>query len=318
VSRTSFIVIFKPFVQAGKHRDKEKMGSGLGLAIVNHLTQLMGGTVTVASVIGQGSAFHLRFPDVEVSARLPTLERRGSESAADFNELRPAKILVVDDNEINCRLVGGMFEDSHHHLEYGADGRDALEKTRTLRPDVVLLDIRMPNMDGYEAADEIRKMPGLALLPIIAVTASTLIDDEKNLGGRFNGFLRKPFTRRELLDQLGQFIPRTRQNSAGAGAPFSVSVNGSLPRTPEWRGLAMQLRSLEGLEWPGVRDGLAVNETHAFARKLEALAREIPCEPLQAYSEMLVHHADNYAVDALEKHLQEFPALIERIERSSV
>ena len=83
--------IFKPFVQAGAHRDKEKQGTGLGLAIVKRLTEAMGGTVTVASVVGQGSAFHLRFPDVAVSARLPAADQPGSKGPADFNRTAPGQ-----------------------------------------------------------------------------------------------------------------------------------------------------------------------------------------------------------------------------------
>ena len=83
-----------------------------------------------------------------------------------------------------------------------------------------------------------------------------------------------------------------------------------------WHGLATQLRGLEVQEWPGVRDSLAVNEAREFARKLEALARETNCGPLLVYSESLAVHAEAYAVDRMEKQLQQFPALIEQVERA--
>jgi signal transduction histidine kinase/ActR/RegA family two-component response regulator len=304
--------IFKPFTQAGKHRDKEKTGSGLGLAIVNRLTLLLGGTVTVASVIKQGSAFHLRFPNVPVSVRLPQADPAEENEVVDFNQLRPAKILVVDDNETNCQLVGGMFAGSHHSLDYGADGREAVEKARLSKPDLVLLDIRMPNMDGREAVEEIRKTPGLELLPIIAVTASTILEQRQDLKERFSGYLRKPFTRHELFTELSHFLPKVK-NSSEAAAP---SVNHSVPVSGAWFGLVTQLRGLEVQEWPDVRDSLAVNETREFARKLEALARETDCGPLLVYSESLARHAEACAVEPMEEQLQQFPALIERVERA--
>ena len=80
----------------------------------------------------------------------------------------------------------------------------------------------------------------------------------------------------------------------------------------------MQLRKLEIQEWPGVRDSMAISAAGAFARKLESLARQASCEPLLTYAETLAHFADTYAVDMLEKRLQEFPAMIERIERSGL
>ena len=305
--------IFKPFVQAGAHRDKEKMGTGLGLAIVQRLTQLMGGTVAVASVIGQGSAFHLRFPGVPVSARLPSADQPDLTGAPDFNELRPAKILVVDDNEQNCSLIAGMFISSHHKLEFGTDGREAVEKAQTFRPDVLLMDIRMPNMDGREALEEVRKTPELQLLPVIALTASNLLDQEKALQEKFNGYLRKPFTRRELFDELAHFLPR-REKDKSPSAVIAPPAGSSPPAADAWPALAAKLRILEAQEWPGLRDSVAVNETRAFAHKLDALARATHCEPLLTYAEALAHYADIYAVDALEKHLQQFPAMIERVE----
>ena len=120
--------IFKPFVQAGAHREKEKQGTGLGLSIVKRLTEIMGGTVTVASVLEQGSAFHLRFPNVPISMRLPASEKPSLNGEVDFNELRPATLLVVDDNETNCQLMAGMFAGTHHRLIFGSSGEEAVAK----------------------------------------------------------------------------------------------------------------------------------------------------------------------------------------------
>ena len=306
--------IFKPFVQAGAHRDKEKTGTGLGLAIVQRLTRLMGGTVTVASVVGQGSAFHLRFPDVSVSVRLPKPDLAQVDGVTDLNELRPAKILVVDDNEQNCNLIAGMFVSTHHQLEFGTDGREAVEKARRFQPDVVLMDIRMPNMDGRQALEEMRRTSALQLLPVIAVTASNLLDEEKVLKETFNGYIRKPFTGRELFNELAHFIPRREKDQTTVPERPPPTTH-SQTVTDSGAGLMAKLRMLETQEWPGLRDCLTVNETRAFAQKLKTLAHETPCEPLSVYAEALAFYADTYAVDALEKHLQQFPALIASLER---
>lgn len=315
IPRNKLDAIFKPFVQAGVHRDKEKAGTGLGLAIVQRLTRLMGGTVAVASVPGQGSAFHLRFPDVPVSARLPILDQADSDGVTNFNELRPAKILIVDDNEQNCNLVAGMFLGSHHKLEFGIDGREAVEKALSFRPDILLIDVRMPNVDGRQALEEVRKTPDIQLLPVIAVTASNLLDEQKDLQEKFSGYLRKPFTRRKLFNELAQFLPRSdRSENSSPSTIRSGLVPSNAADT--LAGLMAKLRTLEADEWPSLRDSVAVNETRAFASKLENLAREHNCEPLLTYAEALAHYADTYTVDALEKHLQQFPGLIERMDNA--
>ncbi len=307
--------IFKPFVQAGAHRDKERQGTGLGLAIVRRLTEAMGGTVTATSVMGQGSAFHLRFPEVAISARLPATQQPSPSAAeCNFNTLRPSTVLVVDDNEINCHLVAGMFAGSHHNLVFGISGREAVTKARELKPDIVLLDIRMPGMDGREALAEIRRSPGLELLPVVAVTASSLINEETELKEQFSGYVRKPFTKHELFDELAQFLPQHLQPSPGTDAgstPGSELEAARSSRTPPK--LLAELRRLLVEEWPAVRDSMAINETKMFARKLEALGQQWQCERLTHYAGLLIRDADDYAVVSLEKRLADFSNLVEQL-----
>jgi signal transduction histidine kinase/CheY-like chemotaxis protein len=302
--------IFKPFVQAGEHHEKEKQGTGLGLSIVKRLTEMMGGTVTAASVPGQGSAFSLRFRDVAVSARLPANERLETGRAVDFNELRPATLLVVDDNEINCQLVAGMFSGTAHQLVFGTNGFEAVTKAREIKPDVILLDIRMPGMSGREALAEIRKIPGLEVTPIIAVTASSLMSEEQDLKMRFTGYVRKPFSKRDLFDELAQYLMRqTKEQRAQSAMP-------ELPAGPVTPELVAELKRLLREKWPAVREGLAVNETKSFAAALETLSQRWKCPPLRSYAQTLTQLAEAYAVVDMEKQLQAFPELVEQLEQS--
>jgi signal transduction histidine kinase/CheY-like chemotaxis protein len=299
--------IFKPFVQAGEHHEKEKQGTGLGLSIVKRLTEMMGGTVTAASVPGQGSAFSLRFRDVAVSARIPASERLETGRAVDFNELRPATLLVVDDNEINCQLVAGMFSGTAHQLVFGTNGYEAINKAREIKPDVILLDIRMPGMSGREALAEIRQIPGLEVTPIIAVTASSLMSEEQDLKMRFTGYVRKPFSKRDLFDELAQYLMRqTKDQRTQSIAPESPAG----PVAPE---LVAELKRLLREKWPAVREGLAVNETKSFAAALDTLSQRWKCPPLRIYAQTLAQLAEAYAVVDMEKQLEGFPALVDRL-----
>jgi signal transduction histidine kinase/CheY-like chemotaxis protein len=306
--------IFKPFVQAGAHRDKEKHGTGLGLSIVKRLTEMMGGTVTAASVVGQGAVFRLRFPHTAISARLAAGEQKRTEDAQDFNELEPATVLIVDDNEENCELLAGMFADSHHKLAFGANGLEAVGKARALRPSLILLDVRMPGMDGREALAEIRESPGLELVPVIAVTASALREDENRLRKKFNGYLRKPFSKHELFIEVSQFLARRAGTGPGAegGGPSSATDSAAKAPflTPPELGAELRRLSLE--EWPAIRDGLAINATKAFAQKLERLAGQWTCPALFRYAQTLARHADNLEVVELEQQLHEFSSFLEQ------
>jgi signal transduction histidine kinase/CheY-like chemotaxis protein len=311
--------IFKPFVQAGAHREKEKQGTGLGLSIVKRLTEIMGGTVTVASVMGKGSAFHLRFPNVAISARLATVEKLSEAGEINFNEFPPSTVLVVDDNETNCQLIAGMFGGSHHHLVFGASGEEAVDSAREIRPDAILLDIRMPGMGGRAALEAIRQTPGLELTPVIAVTASSLLEEENPLKERFSGYLRKPFTKRELFDELAGFLPRqvkTETSKVGVVEPAKVtSPAPAIESVP--KELLTQLRLLLVEPWPSIRDSVAVNESRIFAQGLEGLGQRWQCQPLIAYARRLLQDANNYAVTDLEKHLGEFSALVEQLAKNT-
>jgi len=305
--------IFKPFVQAGAHREKEKQGTGLGLAIVKRLTELMGGSVTVASVPEQGSAFHLRFLNVPISTRLPASEKSVANGEVNFNELRPATLLVVDDKEMNCQLIAGMFSGSHHRLVFGSSGEEAVAKARELKPDLLLLDLRLPGMDGDAALAEIRRTPGLEFLPVIAVTASGLASEDDARKERFSGYVRKPFSKRELFQELADFLPRQAQTESRAET-VAAGATDPAPTAVAPKELISQLRGLLAEPWPVIRDSVAVNESREFARNLAVLGQRWQCEPLDRYAQKLLRDAENYAVTDLEKHLGEFSALVEQLD----
>jgi len=308
--------IFEPFVQVDPTRASEMQGTGLGLSIVRRLVQRMGGTIGLKSEPGSGTVFHLRFPEVAISARLPASARNWDDDAVDFDELMPANLLVVDDNSVNRELLAGYFEATHHVVRFAADGVEAVECVREKLPDLVLMDIRMPRMDGRTALGEIRKLPGAEILPVIAVTASSMSDDEGSLRGAFAGFVRKPFTRRSLFDELAAFLPaKPGPDEPDDARETPREAEGGAPR---WSDLAKALRKLEAGRWAEVKDSGAINETVSFARELVDLGRAEGCRPLVHYGETLEHDAEAYAVARIEARIKDFPALVRSISEEVV
>jgi signal transduction histidine kinase len=296
--------IFNPFVQAGAHREKEIQGTGLGLSIVKRLAEMMGGAVTVSSPLGQGSTFSLRFPDVPISARLPASARVSTDHGVDFNQLRPSNVLVVDDNEANRQYVAGIFQKTHHRLIFCSSGEEAIAKAHETVPDIILMDVRMPGMDGRQASAEIRKISGLELVPTIAVTGSAHQDDY------FSAYIRKPFSMRELFDALAEFLPHHISPELPVTEP--VPVVAEVPAKPIPPELLKQLQQMLVERWPGLCNSMAINETKTFAYQLDILAEQWHCKPLRAYAGKLLQDAETYAVNDLEKHLGEFSALVEQ------
>jgi signal transduction histidine kinase/DNA-binding response OmpR family regulator len=310
--------VFKPFVQAESRQTAEKEGTGIGLTIVKRLTELMGGSLTVESKVGQGTVFRLRFPNVPISGRLPVGDHAEPGGAVDFNDFTPSTLLVVDDNPTNRAYMAGIFEKTHHQVHFANNGQEALECLGKAKPDVVLLDIRMPVMDGRTALAEIRKQPSLASLPVIAVTASSKAGEEMELQRQFSGYIRKPFSRQTLFLALAQFLQRASPGNGPEWQNLGETLR-SMPipspdQAGQWQKLALELRRREAAEWPALRDSLAVNETRAFAHNLFTLGQAAQCAPLTTYAATLTTFADAYAIGQMERHLAAFPNLIESIE----
>jgi hypothetical protein len=162
----------------------------------------------------------------------------------------------------------------------------------------------MPGLVGYQALEQIRKIPGMEIVPAIAVTGSTHRDDV------FSAYIRKPFSRRELFDELAEFLPR--HAPADPSLPVETTIPSELPTGPAPPELVVQLRQLLAGPWPVLCNSMAINETKTFARQLEIMAEQWQYKPLTAYAVKLLHDAETYAVIDLEKHLGDFAVLVEQ------
>ena len=303
--------IFEPFVQVDAQRDAERQGTGLGLAIVNRLTAAMGGTVGVESTVGRGTVFRLHFPDIEISAKIPVSDLAPDDKSVNFDDFHPTRVLVVDDNATNRDLLAGMFAKTHHTLFFAQDGREAVDAAIREKPDIIFMDIRMPNMGGREALAEIRKRPGLEILPVVAVTASSLLDQEREMRSAFSGYIRKPFGRRQIYDEMVHFIPKAKTSDAGEAVPAHPAPLETVLE-PFAAGDAPKMRAaLQRLlkdRWPNVRGSLAIGETTAFAQEITALAAGHP--KLEEYGRDLERNARTFRLTELERQLEEFPKLV--------
>jgi CheY-like chemotaxis protein len=312
--------VFKPFVQAETRQTVEKEGTGIGLTIVKRLTELMGGSLTVNSKVGQGTVFHLRFENVPVSGRLPVGDHAEPGGVVNFDDFAPATLLVVDDNQTNRELMAGIFEKTHHQVQFANNGREALACLAKTKLDLVLLDIRMPVMDGRTTLAEIRKQASLVSLPVIAVTASSKAGEEVLLQSQFSGYIRKPFSRQTLFVELARFLQRAAPGDGLEDQSIGLTLEtiSTLPpdQAAQWQALALELRRREATEWPALCASLAVNETRAFAHDLFTLSQAAHCAPVATYAAALTTFADAYAIGQMEVQLAAFPKLVDSIEAS--
>jgi PAS domain S-box-containing protein len=208
-------LLFTPFTQADNSITRSFGGTGLGLSICRQLAQMMGGTVGVVSVLGQGSCFwaELPLPDGDPD------ELDSGSTTGGIDPIHGAHVLMVEDNAVNMMIAVALLENWGADVMQAADGQDALDAVERAAErgypfDLVLMDVQMPGMSGHEATLRLRKRYSRAELPIIALTAAALVSERNQaLAAGMNDFLTKPIDAQRLRHAL------TRALREGAAKP---------------------------------------------------------------------------------------------------
>ncbi len=193
-------VIFQPFAQADGSTTREYGGAGLGLPIASALVELMGGRIWLESKPGEGSEFHFT-----VTLDVP----RRSSTPADA-EKHQRRVLVAEDNIVNQRLATRLLEKEGYSVEVAASGRQALELLERNHFDLVLMDIQMPELDGWQTTAQIRKNErgSLRRLPIVAITAQASESDRRRcFEAGMDAYITKPVRVPELMNVIHSVVP---------------------------------------------------------------------------------------------------------------
>ncbi|MCW9030870.1 MAG: ATP-binding protein [Gammaproteobacteria bacterium] len=196
--------IFNHFEQQSGQDSRKYGGSGLGLAISQKLALLLNGELTVTSYLNQGSTFTLTLNDVEVT-------QNHNPSADELPEivLRPATILIADDMEANRKLLINYLRNHSITFLEACNGTEAVQFAQEQNPDLILMDIKMPEMDGIEATTILRANDATKDIPIIAISASSIHEDNSDLKEKlFNDYLTKPLKLNTLIQKLSLYLNR--------------------------------------------------------------------------------------------------------------
>ena len=209
--------IFENFSQVDAKRNRTVEGTGLGLSITRHLVALMGGTIRVESVYGEGTTFILELPQTIVDRR--TLNEVPKEIVSEEDEIKTfqaedCRVLVVDDNLVNRKVAKGFLRPYGLMIDEADSGQKSIECVRETRYDIIFMDHMMPGMDGIEAVQRIRRECGEnGTLPvIIALTANAMEGvREMFLENGFQDFITKPLDKKALNETLKKWIPEQKR-----------------------------------------------------------------------------------------------------------
>lgn len=316
-------LIFQAFQQQTGQDSQKYGGTGLGLAITRRLVELMGGTLQVSSQPGEGSTFSITLYGVSVASTAAIHDPRYLMLEQDL-ELEPASLLLVDDIPLNRDLLKAFFSTMPLTLYEAGNGLEAIRQAHEYRPDLILMDLKMPEMDGFEATRKLKADPATREIPIISLSASGMKTDLPMLkASGFDGFLRKPVLMQDLLEELKRFLP-FRPTHAGADATLQgPSASSEAPAQPEpaaevRQNLAEVIHLLEtryAQAWQQVRDSVVIDEVEDFAQQLRNLGEQFHIPEVLSFSRELFRITSCFELDQLPECLAAYPLLADSLKQ---
>jgi len=325
--------IFEPFTQQEGHSTRKFGGTGLGLTITKRLVEMMGGSVSVQSEVEKGSVFTVSLPQVSVVA---TPEEHDETDDTDAIQFAGGTVLVVDDVESNRDLVKAFLEHSTVSVLEAENGQQVLRCISDCMPDVVLMNLEMPLMDGVATTQLLRANERTAALPVIAVSLSENI--EEPVMQLFNGHIRKPLSRQQLMEVFSIYLPRVSRNesparSSARSSGQSSAQSVSLPlqvNSPETSRFAVvpEENRIESLRptfsdearaavetdllpmWKRVETTMSNLDVEEFAQQLLGVARQHELVALEDYAKRLYAVSASFKLEEMHKLFQQFPAIV--------
>ncbi|MDH5681409.1 MAG: ATP-binding protein, partial [Spirochaetota bacterium] len=314
ISADKIDTIFDSFVQI-KDQNRHFEGTGLGLTISNKLIKLMGGSISVQSVLNQGTSFIIKIPDVlwvdpafSDTPLLPDIQ-----SNMLFS---PASILVVDDIENNRKVLKGFLEDYPFTILEAINGQSAVETAKLEIPDLIIMDLKMPVLDGYEATLIIKEHPETKHIPIVVASASSMRSQKEKIEPYIDGFVRKPFNKTDILlniSKLLPFSPKPASQSQNIPNPPDLSENINNISKQDYIELNNNLDGSLIEKWSEISQTLEFKEIGKFAHSVNEVAKDLGYIPVVKWSEKLISATKLFHVDIIKSLMSDFSLLLNHV-----
>ncbi|OQY56279.1 MAG: hypothetical protein DRR08_02530 [Candidatus Parabeggiatoa sp. nov. 2] len=310
-------IIFESFRQQDGQSTRKYGGTGLGLTITKRLVEMMNGQISVSSQIARGSVFEITLRDVTVSATEPA---ETPENAFELNNIsfEKAQVLLVDDIESNRTLIKEWLSQVNLDIVEAENGQKALLFADKYHPDIILMDIRMPVMDGYEATQQLKNNPNTQQIPIIALTASVgLGNKSKIMTYGFDGYLSKPLKMPALFSELSHYLKQTETAVPIAekdDAPVETQTTLISENLAHFPKLVEELKKEIKPLWEELSSGMMeTNLIEEFVETLLKRASEYNVSGLTHYADKLHEYTQDFDMDNLEQTLKEFLQIVEQL-----
>jgi len=315
ISESQQQLIFDPFMQHSGQSNQQYDGIGLGLAISKRLIEKMEGVLSLESTRGEGSVFKIAIPNVKISkSKIRKIDKFAKIQNITFDK---ASILVVDDVYSNIQTIETLLAPTGLSISTADSGEIALEILNHTTPDLIVLDIRMPGLSGFEVAKLIKENPEKKHIPVIAFTASVFSSKNIENSPYFDGFLFKPINMAELYDQLAKHLKhKTITPLAKPDKPKGHSLD-NLPdgikgKLPE---IEIVLKEKFLPKWETIKNSLVLFNIEAFAKELKTMAEKYDFRFLINYADKIIEDVDMVDLEAIQGNILKFPDIIKKISR---
>lgn len=298
--------IFEAFFQQHSSSDKKYGGTGLGLTIAKNLAEKMNAEISMESEVGKGTEFNLKFSNINIADN--NLLSSNSKNVLDYSrklKFEKSKILIVDDINENREIIRHYLEDTNIKLIESENNKEVIEKILNYKPNLVLLDIKMPETNGYEILDAIKNLKESNEIIVIAFTASTFYRNEDVIESYFDDMLRKPVSKNELFVLLKKYLKYEIVDEVDT---FNYSAGGA-DEFDQIENINELIKKLEGIitdEYKYLNRVFLISKAELFAEKLLNLGKKHKSNDLINYALELKEHLNNYNILQIKDTLSKF------------
>ncbi len=286
-------------------------GTGLGLTIAKRLTELMNGELFVTSKTGTGSIFSIVIKEVEISTTKKLELNQEQEIQLNLIEFEKSTILIADDIEYNRELIKVYLENYNLNFIEAENGIKVIEQIKKHKPDLILLDMKMPEMDGYETVHILNNDDELKKIPLIAVTASAMTKDEIVISKICDGYLKKPVNKADIVQEIMKFLPHSiKKNKITDISKDKKIPNLSLKVLKSFPEL-LKILGNENERCKTIAKIMAIDKIENFAQDIQKLAKKFHCQSLEKWGNELNMATSNFQINIVQQMLKDFQDILE-------
>ncbi len=315
-------IIFENFYQLDGESTRKYGGTGLGLPITKKLVEMMNGSLQLSSKLNYGSSFYFTIPNVPFERKVTAEFLNKKDEQADNIRFNLQTVLIVDDAEINRKLLRAYLNQFNLIPIEAADGEEAIKVMKEQNPELVLMDLKMPKMNGSDACKIIKADEKLKWTPVIALTAAVASETEQLIKeSGFNGYLKKPIGKTVLVNELVRHLKYSVTGSSknnemvDFGSSNWNAVNVSESEIEEYSAILFVLKTKYLSKIPTLKSTFIINNIEQFANEVVAIGEKNNLKLFVQWGDKLLHACENVDMEQIINLLTDFNNLVEGFEK---